>query len=98
MAYIEFKNVEKIYKMGEVDLKALDKASFEIEGDNNTGTYGTDVVSIHIFEYNGDVKIIYDYLEEKYSQEEITNINNSIINIIKQISENNSVFIEDIKI
>ena len=31
MAYIEFKNVEKIYKMGEVDLKALDKASFEIE-------------------------------------------------------------------
>lgn len=31
MAYIEFKDVEKIYKMGEVDLKALDKASFEIE-------------------------------------------------------------------
>ncbi len=31
MAYIEFKNVDKIYKMGEVDLKALDKASFEIE-------------------------------------------------------------------
>jgi len=31
MAYIEFKNVEKIYKLGEVDLKALDKASFEIE-------------------------------------------------------------------
>ena len=31
MAYIEFKNVDKIYKLGEVDLKALDKASFEIE-------------------------------------------------------------------
>ena len=31
MAYIEFKNVEKVYKMGEVDLKALDKVSFEIE-------------------------------------------------------------------
>jgi len=31
MAYIEFKNVEKIYKMGEVDLKALDKANFEID-------------------------------------------------------------------
>lgn len=31
MAYIEFKDVEKIYKMGEVDLKALDKASFQIE-------------------------------------------------------------------
>ena len=31
MAYIEFKNVDKIYKMGEVDIKALDKANFEIE-------------------------------------------------------------------
>ena len=31
MAYIEFKSVEKVYKMGEVDLKALDKTSFEIE-------------------------------------------------------------------
>ena len=31
MAYIEFKNVEKIYRMGEVDLKALDKVNFEIE-------------------------------------------------------------------
>ena len=31
MAYIEFKNVEKIYKMGEVNLKALDKVNFEIE-------------------------------------------------------------------
>ncbi|MBQ3407659.1 MAG: ABC transporter ATP-binding protein [Clostridia bacterium] len=31
MAYIELKNVEKVYKMGEVDLKALNKVSFEIE-------------------------------------------------------------------
>ena len=31
MAYIEFKDVDKIYRMGEVDIKALDKASFEIE-------------------------------------------------------------------
>ena len=31
MAYIEFKNVDKIYKMGETQLKALDKASFEAE-------------------------------------------------------------------
>ncbi len=31
MAYIEFNDVEKIYKMGEVDLKALNKASFKIE-------------------------------------------------------------------
>ena len=31
MAFIEFNDVEKIYKMGEVDLKALNKASFSIE-------------------------------------------------------------------
>ena len=31
MAFIEFNDVEKIYKMGEVDLKALNKASFNVE-------------------------------------------------------------------
>ena len=31
MAYIDFKNVSKIYKMGEVEIKALNKTSFEIE-------------------------------------------------------------------
>ena len=31
MAYIEFKDVSKIYKSGEIDVKALDKVNFEIE-------------------------------------------------------------------
>ena len=31
MGYIEFKDVEKIYDMGEIKIKALDKASFEIK-------------------------------------------------------------------
>lgn len=31
MAYIEFKNVSKIYKSGEIEVKALDKVNFEIE-------------------------------------------------------------------
>ncbi len=31
MTYIEFKNVNKIYNMGEVEIKALNKTSFEIE-------------------------------------------------------------------
>lgn len=31
MAYIEFKNISKTYKMGEVEIKALNKASFEID-------------------------------------------------------------------
>ena len=31
MPYIEFKNVCKEYKMGEITIKALDKANFSIE-------------------------------------------------------------------
>lgn len=31
MAYIEFRNVVKEYKMGEVSIKALNKTNFEIE-------------------------------------------------------------------
>lgn len=31
MAYIEFNNVNKVYKMGEVEIKALSNTSFEIE-------------------------------------------------------------------
>lgn len=31
MAYIEFKNISKIYKMGEIEIKALNNTSFEIE-------------------------------------------------------------------
>ena len=31
MAYIEFKNVSKKYQMGEIEIKALDKISFEID-------------------------------------------------------------------
>ena len=31
MAYIEFKDVDKVYPMGEIKLKALDKASFQVE-------------------------------------------------------------------
>ncbi len=89
-------NVFLSYQNLQVDTKKMN-LNFEIEGDNNVGTYGTDVVSIHIFEYNNDVKIIYDYLSEKYSEEEIKNINHSIIQIIKQISEDNNILIQDIK-
>lgn len=72
--------------------------NFEIEGDNNIGTYGFDVISIHIFEYKGKVKIIYDYLSSQYSKEEITDINNGIINIINQVSEDNNILVKNIKI
>ena len=31
MAYIEFKNVNKIYQMGEVEINAINNASFQID-------------------------------------------------------------------
>lgn len=31
MSYIEFRDVSKIYRMGEVDIRALDGVTFEIE-------------------------------------------------------------------
>ena len=31
MAYIEFKNINKTYQMGEIEIKALNKANFEID-------------------------------------------------------------------
>ena len=31
MAFIEFKDVSKIYTMGEVEIKAIDDVSFEVE-------------------------------------------------------------------
>ena len=31
MAYIEFKNIVKTYKMGDIEIKALDKTSFTID-------------------------------------------------------------------
>ena len=31
MAYIEFKNISKTYQMGEVEIKALNKATFSID-------------------------------------------------------------------
>ena len=71
---------------------------FDIEGDNNVGTYGFDVIPIHVFEYKGKVKIIYDYLSEQYTKGEINDINNSVIKIIKEVSEDNNILINDIKI
>lgn len=39
MAYIEFKNVDKEYKMGEVTIKALDNTNFELEYSQNQKQY-----------------------------------------------------------
>ena len=31
MAFVDFKNVSKIYQMGEVEIRAVDKINFEVE-------------------------------------------------------------------
>ena len=90
-------NIFLSYQNLQVDTEKMN-INFEVEGDNNAGMYGADITIIHIFEYNNNVKIIYDYLSEKHSVEEITNINNSIINIIKQVTKNNNIQIQDIKL
>jgi len=90
-------NVFLSYQNLQVNIDKMN-INFEIDGDNNVGTYGSDIVSIHVFEYKNNVKIIYDYLLERYSVEEITNLNNSIIKIIKQVSKDNNVYIQDIKV
>ena len=42
MAYIEFNNVFKVYKMGEVEIKALSNTSFKInKGEKNAKTINT---------------------------------------------------------
>ena len=90
-------NVFLSYQNLQVDTNKMN-INFEIDGDNNVGTYGSDIVSIHIFEYKDKVKIIYDYLLEKYTKEDITNINTSIVSIIEQVSKDNSIFIDDISV
>lgn len=34
MSYIKFKNVDKIYQMGEIEIKALDKAYLKLKKEN----------------------------------------------------------------
>lgn len=90
-------NVFLSYQNLQIDTDKMN-INFEIDGDNNIGTYGTDVIVAHIFEYKNKVKIIYDYLLEKYSEEDVKDINDSIINIIKQVGNDKSIKVQDIKL
>lgn len=40
MSYIEFKNIVKEYKMGEVKIKALDNTNFSIDKGRTSGNSG----------------------------------------------------------
>ena len=54
--------------------------------------FTSDELDIHLFDMNnyGDLNIAYDYQTSKYTLEDITNIHNRIINIIKQVLEADS--------
>ncbi len=62
--------------------------------------YIPDDIDIHIYDMNdtGNVNIAYDYLCEKYNEQEIINIHNRILYIIKQVLKNNDILINSLKI
>jgi hypothetical protein len=71
----------------------------ELVGDSGGGTLGYDIFIIHILEQiDGRIKISYDYLMEKFSKEDILNINNKIISFIEQVINNENISIENIQL
>lgn len=56
--------------------------------------------NIHIYDINdtGDLIINYDYLIDKYSEEDVTDIHSRIINVINQILNDNDINSSDIEI
>ncbi len=63
-----------------------------------TGT-GIDELTISLYDINdtGTLRIDYDYLIDKYSEEEINSWHLRILNIISQVLDNKSILIKDIE-
>ena len=57
-------------------------------------------INIHLYDINdtGNLKIDYDFLIEKYSDDEINSIHLRIINMINQILSNSSILLSEIEI
>ena len=77
--------------------------------DENLGNYKTNWIfnkycandfNIHIYDINdtGTLIINYDYLLKKYSDDDVNNFHSHIINIIKQVLNNNLICTDDIEI
>lgn len=79
-----------------IDKKDLD---FEITGDNNPSTGGLDV-AIHVFdlESSNKIQLIYDYLTEKYDEEDLMKVNRQVLEIITQVITNDEIYIDDINV
>ena len=77
--------------------------------DSDLGNYKTDWIfnnycandfNIHIYDINdtGNLLIDYDYLIDKYSENDVINMNNRILYMISQVLDNNDINSSDIEI
>ena len=96
------KNVPNLYNI--IISYQITKAFNEKFGNYKTNwtfnNYCANDFNIHIYDINdtGDLIINYDYLVDKYSSEDVTDIHNRIINMIDQILANNNINSCDIEI
>ena len=78
------------------DKKDLD---YEIKGDNNPSTASLDI-AIHVLELesSNQVNLIYDYLTDKYDENDMKKINSQMLEIINQVVTKDEIFVDDINI
>lgn len=76
-----------------------DRIDYEVNGNNNVGPYGKDMV-IHILDIKSSDKfqIAYDYLAEKFTPQDIENVNDGIIDIINQVIKSNDITVSKIDV
>lgn len=80
--------------------KAFDEKFGNYKTNWTFNNYCANDFNIHIYDINdtGDLIINYDYLIDKYSAEDVTDIHNRIINMINQVLENNEISSNNIEI
>ena len=63
-------------------------------------SYSANELQIHLFDTNDEntINIAYDYLVDKYTNQDILDLHSRIITIINQVLENNNMLLKDIEI
>ncbi len=80
--------------------KAIDEKFGNYKTNWTFNNYCANDFNIHIYDINdtGDLIINYDYLIDKYSAEDVTDVHNRIINMINQVLNDNDIGSSDIEI
>ena len=80
--------------------KAFDEKFGDYKTNWTFNNYCANDFNIHIYDINdtGDLIINYDYLIDKYSAEDVTDVHNRIINMINQVLNDNDIGSSDIEI